>query len=445
MGVNMTLNDRIEYLSYVFDSLQDTNSLVEKRAIVEGIDEECREDFNYILEVLAGKHPFGYTYYQITYVPDLRISLNSTVKEVLEFLQIPKLTGNLSVSNIYSYTQSTMNYYWFFEAIVNRTLRLGICSSLLLNDELSPMLAKKYEGSVPSSTSGYYVTEKLDGNRCIAHYSYEDNKWIFTSRSGRLMNVDFDMTGLTTNFIYDGEILSPEQTERSECIKNYCIKHTDLPDEFDRSKAFSNTSGLINRHTLNKILIYNIFDIVIDIPYSGRRKLLTRLSLLPHSKSIRILPVLNYYQKSTELNDNIMPLLDAVTSMGAEGLMINNGDSSYKHKRTDSLLKFKKVKTMDMKVTEINYGTGKYENLIGAIIAECITEDGKKVSCSVGTGLSDFQRVSWSAHPEQIIGKIIEVAYFDLSRRKDAEYNEYSLRFPRLKSLRNDKSEVSEY
>ena len=46
-------------------------------------------------------------------------------------------------------------------------------------------------------------------------------------------------------------------------------------------------------------------------------------------------------------------------------------------------------------------------------------------------------------NPSDYMGRIIEVAYFDVSQGKDNEH--FSLRFPRLKKFRDDKNETSEY
>ena len=48
-----TTQERIDYLEYICNDLQDTTSLNEKRDIVNSIVPECKDDFNYILEILA--------------------------------------------------------------------------------------------------------------------------------------------------------------------------------------------------------------------------------------------------------------------------------------------------------------------------------------------------------------------------------------------------------
>lgn len=435
------LQERIDYFSYIFNLLQDTNSRVEKELIVKEIPNVYKEDFDYIIECLAGKHVFGYRYYKVTPIINQKIN-DATIKQVLQFLQNPIKEHNLTASNISNYIAMTTFWYDFFEPIVNRTLRLGIGESLIDKVDTSPMLAKKFENGIPYDPKGYYVTEKLDGNRCIA--KYVDGKWHFLSRNGKEMHVDFDMSGLDTSYIYDGEVVSIDQAKLSLTIYDKVV-HNIQPNTFF-TYNFGDTSGLINNHNTNKKLIYNIFDIITDAPYMFRRDELHKIDYLQDlSNQVLIHPVLKYFKTLDEL-EACQNILNDVTALGGEGLMINLASATYLHKRTDQILKLKKVYTMDMKVYDISYGEGKYEGMIGALEAVAKTDDGKTIICSVGTGLSDEQREEWSIDTSRIMGKTIEVSYFSLSQTKqDREYgtNIYSLRFPRLKRVRDDKDETS--
>lgn len=435
------LQERIDYFSYIFNLLQDTNSRVEKELIVKEIPNVYKEDFDYIIECLAGKHVFGYRYYKVTPIINQKIN-DATIKQVLQFLQNPIKEHNLTASNISNYIAMTTFWYDFFEPIVNRTLRLGIGESLIDKVDTSPMLAKKFENGIPYDPKGYYVTEKLDGNRCIA--KYVDGKWHFLSRNGKEMHVDFDMSGLDTSYIYDGEVVSIDQAKLSLTIYDKVV-HNIQPNTFF-TYNFGDTSGLINNHNTNKKLIYNIFDIITDAPYMFRRDELHKIDYLQElSNQVLIHPVLKYFKTLDEL-EACQNILNDVTALGGEGLMINLASATYLHKRTDQILKLKKVYTMDMKVYDISYGEGKYEGMIGALEAVAKTDDGKTIICSVGTGLSDEQREEWSIDTSRIMGKTIEVSYFSLSQTKqDREYgtNIYSLRFPRLKRVRDDKDETS--
>lgn len=437
----MSLQRTVYVLTNIFEELMATSSTLDKRAIVNAIEPDIRADFEFCLEILDGKHKLGYTFmedietkfpYATRYVDDTK-----TFREYMQPLWIPITEHDLSTENCMLAMTRCITYANLVEPIVNRRLRLGIGKSLLPKDKLTPMLAKKYDGILLPDEYGYFVTEKLDGNRCIAHY--DGIKWNFTSRSGKAMHVNFDMSGMRHDMIYDGEVLSPEQVELSKNIHSFV--HGGPKIQHDVS--FNVTSGLINSHTKDKQLIYNVFDVMEDVPYIERRICLDKLK--PESKDVRILPILHFS------NDNLATMqidtiLNLVNDAGGEGLIINKGSAYYQQKRTNDLLKYKPVYTMDMIVTDVEYGTGKYEYDIGALIAECITDDGKHIQCKIGTGLSDEQRSDWASEPADIIGKIVEVGYFSLSQNAHTENScDYSLRFPRLKSVRRDKNITSEY
>ena len=443
----MTLTERFNCWRKLSSLLQGTNSLVEKRMILNQAPEEMNDDIQYIFEILAGQHKFGFTFVDCNdgcpVVPEYYETM--TIKEYLAPLNECNLKNDWSTGAIIAACNKCRWFVDLVEPIVNRTLKLGIGRSVLPKDGLSAMTGKNFVDCIRLTNSPFYITEKLDGNRCIARF--DGMKWNFTSRNGKPMKVQFDMTGLPTEYIYDGEVMSRAQTEASVKLTSI-VRNGEVPQVLYTDSQFNNTSGLINSKYGDKSnLVYNIFDIMVDdVPYEERRELLNVINAshigIEHC-DWRIVPVLLWTAASGL--DRVHTLLDTVTSLGAEGLMINVGDAYYQHKRTADLMKYKKVKTMDLMVTDIKYGTGKYEGMIGAI--ECVANfDDKFVYVQVGTGISDEQRLAWALCPDAIIGKIVEVAYFSESQNKATSGSiYYSLRFPRLKTVRDDKMEVSEY
>ena len=396
-------------------------------------------DLNYCFEILDGRHKLGYTFYKVSRGSwtSMKCLEQADRKDISleEFLSPLFHPASRDEQTIHSLCVQYYNFADYIEPLVNRRWRLGIGKSLLETTVTSPMLAKHLDiDNIPESRSGYCVTEKLDGNRCIARYNYETATWEFISRSGKPMRVNFDMKEMPTRYVYDGEVLSRKQVHN--------------PGQAN----FNSLSGAVNSKYKDKSdLVYIIFDIIDDQSnYATRRNYLDFIAIkrdaLKGATNVQILPALCWCFDVSQLECAIAYWLEEITNAGGEGLMVNIGDRHYEQKRTNAILKVKKVLTIDMRVTELYPGTGKHEGLVGALNCVCKGDDGKVYECRVGTGLSDEQRARWANDPDEILGKIVEVAYFSISQ--DAQHRgtkQYSLRFPRLKRVRQDKEETSEY
>lgn len=430
----ITLGQRINILEQVCFDLQQTTSRLEKERIISTIPDEVKDDWQYILEILAGKHKLGYTYRMTRAELGADMYYEVTFREYIQPLFEPMKSNNFTDLNIILAMNHCQYKQDFIASIVNRTLRLGIGPSQLPKDGLAPMLAKKFE-DIKLKDDVYYITEKLDGNRCIARY--DGSKWLFTSRNGKPLKVNIDMGDLPTDVVYDGELLSREQTHDSMAAAN-AIANNYMIQKY--KGKFNTTSGVINSKYKNKDLVYNIFDVMTDDSYYMRRQYLDSI-INRVSPETRILPVLARVNCNYE--NTIGKMLDAMTEAGAEGLMLNNAFATYQHKRTNDLIKVKNTYTIDMLVTDWEYGTGKYDGMLGALCCEAIT-DGKRIEASIGTGISDAQREIWADDPSLIVGKIVEVSYFSMSQNSGTYGTKlYSLRFPRLKRVRYDKKITS--
>lgn len=437
------LTNEIVYFKELFDNLQSTNSRIEKLEYIRQMSDEYKPSWEFILECLDGKHPFGYKYPEdVQYIDMDEVNvIDQPVHIVLKYLLQPMEQHDLSNHNIFFYIKPTSKWPWFFGPIVNRTLKLGIGRSLLPLSETSPMLAKKFDDvydKIPNDAK-LYITEKLDGNRCIAYH--DGIEWNFVSRNGKPMYVKFDMSQFPESMIFDGEVMTRKQTILS--VSRTMGMSGEQPN--NSTKDFTEASGIINRHSYDKDLVYNIFDIIDTFStYEQRRAILNELkhNIQGLDTNVRILPIIDIVKKGM-LEDAAPYYLNKITSQGGEGIMFNIASAKYQHKRTAGLLKFKKMYTIDLRVVGWIGGTGKYEGMIGAL--QCIGEDGDKlIAVDVGTGLSDTQRWNWAVDDSKILGKIVEVGYFSLSQEKGfVGTKHYSLRFPRLIRVREDKNDTN--
>lgn len=428
----MNLKERCDKIKILFDSMdgeQASNWQVNEVRLFRTFYPELNEDLDFCFEVLAGKHKMGVTLYFTEPSKDDWNDFNLfTIKEIYNFL-IRRFEifgrGQDSIA-YYSSVLKALEIASFMVPLINREYRLGYSNKAAMVTDKSPMLAKKWNEERHKFRNQYiYIQEKYDGNRCIS-WKDKNGTWKFQSRSGKPMNVNFNMEAFAPgeDLVFDGEII----TKRGE---------------------FNKSAGIIASQDGPKDqLIYMIYDIIApELSFHQRNE---RLNMLLNTDDIKTAPILDQgcYEpiiitQEGLYNADIDKLLGDMVAQGGEGIMIRIGDSKYEPgKRSLGLLKYKLVQSMDMLCTGFIPGTGKYEDMIGSLNVELKTDDGQHITTSVGTGLKDWER---DLDPSHFIGKIIEVEYFEKCQNQAAGPNEWSLRFPRFKGVRNDKTTTSSY
>lgn len=171
-----------------------------------------------------------------------------------------------------------------------------------------------------------------------------------------------------------------------------------------------------------------------ELYFSSRLELLKTIPF--NSTYISILP-----QYPINSHKQIDDKLEEAISKGEEGLILKR-DSKYMGKRTNDILKVKKFSDAEFVVKGIETGLirsivdGKdvEEELLSAVVIEY-----KNNNVSVGSGFSMEERRLFSEKPEEIIGKVITVNYFEESIDKDGNY---SLRFPVVKVIHGKSRET---
>lgn len=415
------LEKRCQRINGMFTHLSALSGRTDKELYVKLYKEQhpkLVKDLNYCFEVLAGKHKLGYTFISYETIinsddVDYHKYDNYTIRDFIEVLKALPST-DIGIATATAITPVLVRP--FIQMLVNREFKLGYSDKQNMITDLSPMLAKKYPETFKGEYS-YYIQEKLDGNRCIAYYNYDEDKWCFQSRSGKELNVNFDMSWAEKRFVYDGEVMNKSHTLTSD---------------------FNKTSGAINSKYGDKSgLHYFIYDIV-DITREYKDRLAHLMVYQDTGKDCTILPVLDEVTlyPNIEYNWKLDEWLDKITEQGGEGIILRDPHGCYEHKRSNYLLKYKKTQTMDLRIVDWNEGNGKYAGAIGSFV--CETDDGT-IKANV-SGMPDEMHFS---NPEDWIGRIIEVAYFSISQSSNNDYK--SLRFPRLKKVRDDKNETSIY
>ncbi|UUV46486.1 DNA ligase [Bacillus phage vB_BanS-Thrax3] len=318
----------------------------------------------------------------------------------------------------------------FVRKFVTKDLKLGISEKTVNKvygkntiPTFAVMLAESFAKKEAKVTGKFYVTLKLDGNRCVAIREGDTIK--FFTRQGKaildMVDLENQFMFLPSGYVYDGELL--------------LVNKDNLPSD----ELFRATQKVVRKDGEKKDLEFHIFDMLpVEEFFDGkskdtyeqrRNKLFTIEEHVYKQPNIHVLPVL-YEGTNKEM---ISHLMRWVEENGHEGLMVNTADGLYLTKRTDGLLKVKKFKTADLLCVSVEHAIdGQFEGLMGRINVEY-----KGNLVGVGSGFTIDERRQYIANPDEIVGKIIEVQFFEESQ--DEKTGQLSLRFPVFKGIRHDK------
>ena len=286
------------------------------------------------------------------------------------------------------------------------------------------MLAQKYfDNEKYVEGKDFTLTMKMDGFRAI-FIKQGDNIQAFTRQHKPyegLNEIVEELKTIDVDFVVDGELL----------ISNY----KEVAPEI-RYKLTSNIVRKDGDKTGVNLIVFDILPLedfnkgICDIPYEIRRLQLETV----FSNTVFIQPVEKVYSGND--TSAILPLLDKYTSVGEEGLMLNINNSPYECKRTKELLKLKKMQTCDLEIIGFEEGDGRLKGTLGKVIV-----DYKGNEVGVGSGYSDADREYIWTHQDELLGRVIEVSYFE--ETTSAKSDKPSLRFPVFKQIREEGKEVS--
>ena len=364
----------------------------------------------------------------------------NNLTEVLEYLKKNNTGKDENVSMVRSFESNlSSDDADIFKKIVCKSLSIGIDSSSVNTAVGYPMikvfdvmLAESYDDNQERVIGKEFIlSTKMDGLRLFAYKI--NNKIELYSRSGKkfegLDDIENDLKCLPDG-LYDGELLFNYNTNDSAALYRMTIKEA-------------------NKKGFKSNLIFNVFDYIDDYESyistkvcntkcSDRKKFLHKVLNENKLKWIKEVEIL--YQ-GNDVNE-IKPIFDKITRNGGEGLMLNIADAPYEGKRTRNILKIKKFNTADLRVIDTFEGKGKMVGSLGGIVVE-LTVKNNVYKVSVGSGFSDIERKYYWENKDEILGKIVEIRYFEVSNN---EKGEYSLRFPGwLGIIRTDKNDVSTF
>lgn len=300
---------------------------------------------------------------------------------------------------------------------------------VMLADKFLDLDEKALNKLSKNGTRKFVLQEKLDGFRNTALFRFvkEGNSVKFMTRQGKPYERLVDLENALKNAniddgVFDGELIL---TDRNSIPSGEQYKAT--------SKLVTVKDADIHGVTMN------VFDFVPmkeweskegKTPYSERYAMLEKIF-----KENNLEPYFHLVENIYEGNDLdvVMKELTKAKEKNWEGLMLRWLDSVYEFKRSKELLKVKPFQEMDVYIKGYEEGTNKNVGKLGAFLCEIDHPTFGHLEMKVGSGYSDEDRVRYWEHKDELIGRVLEMQYFEVTSNADGGK---SVRFPVHKCIK---------
>jgi DNA ligase-1 len=361
--------------------------------------------------------------------------------ELLDYLQENNTGRDTDIricQNFLAEYSDNLELYDFIASIITKSLKLSVDykvvnsvygKNFIYVHEVQKAMSIKDTKLQPGEW--ICISQKLNGNRG----TYENGKVI--SRQGKeFTGIDHIIKELNllrslypVNMVFDGEIMRKN-------IDN-------LPDK----ENFTIGTGILNSDEEDKsCLEFIILDVLPQSEFHNgessrtyKQRLLDMYQIqqaLQSNSSFNNIRLVNFLYEGTD-HSKIDYWTQKMTEQGFEGCMVAR-DVPYFCKRHNGLLKSKIFNNMDLEIIGYEVGEGKYAGMLGAFIVQY-----KDNTVKVGSGLTDEQRQEFWDIKEDLIGRVIEVKYKEIT--SDKTTGKESLQFPIFQRLREIGKEVSIY
>lgn len=338
---------------------------------------------------------------------------------LLDNLEERKFTGNAAKEEVYKvfcrFTEKEFIVY--SKILIKDTIGVGAKTVNKVWPELIPefavMLAPNKIADITNIKYPCYVQPKLDGYRCIY------KKGALWSRTGRPFGNKnlikyFGKLLNSTSYVLDGELYA------------HGLNFGELQTILNTENAQIPTG-----------LKYFVYDCISNFEWENKNCKKSYEERLSDIRSV-LNGVISDYTKiidtSTDLvrtSKEVVELYKNYLNKGYEGVMIKDVDGKYKWKRvtlrSGEMIKLKPFKSLDLEVISIYDGEGKFQGMAGGVVVDY---NGVSVNC--GSGFDDAMRKKMAEEPEQFVGKMVEIKYFE-------ETPDGSLRSPIFQRWREDK------
>ena len=319
----------------------------------------------------------------------------------------------------------------FTRGMITKSIKLG-CDKKVVNSAI-PNLIPTFDVQLGTSiekvkllgNEKIFISRKLNGTRT----AFVGDKCM--TRQGKeykgLNHIISDLQKIVgTKMFVDGELLYKNKEGLSD------------------SEAFQKGTGIAmskdNDKSELKLVIFDMFPLdefwngKSKEPYSNRKKHLIELGEKITALGTDNLEIVQMCYEGYD-HSEIWKWLDYAEQNDWEGVILNI-DTPYECKRTKNLIKVKKFYTYDLEVVGVEEGTGRNKGTLGALVVKY-----KNNTVNVGSGFTDEERSYYWNNQNEIIGRVIEVKYKEITTDKKTGLE--SLQFPVYVGLREVGKEVS--
>ncbi|AUR91585.1 ATP-dependent DNA ligase [Vibrio phage 1.161.O._10N.261.48.C5] len=230
---------------------------------------------------------------------------------------------------------------------------------------------------------------------------------------------------------------------------------------FDESKASREDNGIVNKFVQNTAseeekddAVYLVWDCIegscykpkgVDkTPNHERRTALESMMSLYYTwcSDQNIPPKIKLIEREENVSmERAQEVFENYVRNGFEGAILKDMDAAWKAvDKPSHCVKMKRQDPADLLVVDIYEGTGKAKGSLGGVFLE--SSDGE-IKTKAGSGFTDEQRRFYWDNPNDILGKVVEIEYEQVSM--DSKTKQKSVTFPIFQKVRLDKMEADSY
>lgn len=436
-------------IKIVIERLKNNNSATEKLKILSEYknDKDIVKFFQYCYDStkLYGASSKNIVKYWQNYTPNYIANFDQAFDlfELCDDLNARKYTGNAALEKIITFIDCNKEYEDILLNFFDRNMKIGVAVTQL-NKAFGNVihvyevpLAQTYDEKkhYKYNLNDYVIQRKMDGVRVTTFIQYNKKNDSISVKTMSRNGKEYTTLEKVTNEIINLYKQSPFYGTNTVIDGEVCLVDEDGKEDWN---------GIVSEVRRKDYIVENpryvMFDILTEdeffnirqsmnytIRYSNLKKFLANSKDTKHLTTVFSVPY---------TTDNFERLkVMYVDNEKWEGFIFRK-NCPFKAGRSTDLLKYKLFKDAEFVVTGTingeklmlnNKGIMENVNTCAALIIEY-----KGYPCQVGSGLSDEQRRLWFEHPEEIIGKVINVKYKQESHNQDGSV---SLQFPILKTV----------